>query len=94
MLKILQKRVELLFVADSGGFAVPWNHHRIVRQGKQPRLDGTQNLAAVATRQIGTAYAFAKKRVTGNQFLFLWNPDRQASLRVTRRGDDVEIGAA
>jgi hypothetical protein len=89
--KSLQKWVVFLLAANRGLRPMPWNYHSIFGQIEKPRLDGCQYLPPVSTRQIRSAYAVTKKRVTRDQLILLRDPNGLTSWRMARGVKNVEL---
>ena len=68
--------------------------HRLFGQRQQFVVNGTQNLPPVAARKVGAADAVAEERVAGNQFTLGWNPQADASLRMSGSMEDVKFRGA
>ena len=82
------------FAAYGRGFSMAGKDDGIIGKLQQVGFDGGENARAIAAGQIGAADGIAKQRVARDQLLFLRNPEAEATLRVARSEQHLEIYAA
>src|SRR5579884_1547163 len=87
---VLQERIEFFFTADGGLGAMAGNDDGVLGQGHELFVDGADDLAAVATRQICPADAVAEQGIAGDKLVLRRDPQAQAALGVAGRMQDVE----